>query len=156
MKSERVGMSGREVNIWLSLASTVVIYGVFFWSTASGAVQGADQIGLLIGLVILQVIALVAIEIGLAIFRKPEQADERDVLIDLRSFRSAYFVLAGSVATAAIGYLAWGGLASVPEAAEAGLAPPSVAVVGNAILLCFVLAEIAKCGTQVVLYRRGA
>ena len=48
------------------------------------------------------------------------------------------------------------GVAGEPEAAAAGVAPPGVALVGNAILLCFVLAEIAKSGTQLVLYRKGA
>ena len=156
MKTDRVGMSVQEISVLTSLVSTVVIYAIFFSCTASGAVQGSDQIGLLIGLVIAQVVALVTIQIALAIWRGTQEADERDAAIEIRSFRNAYLVLTSSVSMATIGYLLWGGIAGEPEAAAAGVAPPSVALVGNAILLCFVLAEIAKSGTQLVLYRKGA
>ena len=100
--------------------------------------------------------ALVSLQIALAIWRGTQKADERDALIEIRSFRNAYVVLTSSVSMVTIGYLLWGGIAGEPEALAAGIAPPSVALVGNAILLCFVLAEIAKSGTQLVLYRKGA
>ena len=100
--------------------------------------------------------ALVSIQIALAISRGTQKADERDAVIEVRSFRNAYVVLTSSVSIVTIGYLLWGGIAGEPEAVAAGVAPPSVALVGNAILLCFVLAEIAKSGTQLVLYRKGA
>ena len=152
----RPGMSVQETSVLLSLVSTVIIYAIFFTCTASGAVQGADQVGLIIGLVIAQAVALVSIQIALAIWRGTQKADERDALIEVRSFRNAYVVLTSSVSIVTIGYLLWGGIAGEPEALAAGVAPPSVALVGNAILLCFVLAEIAKSGTQLVLYRKGA
>ena len=156
MKPDRPGMSAQETSVLLSLVSTVIIYAIFFTCTASGAVQGADQVGLIVGLVIAQVVALVSIQIALAIWRGTQKADERDALIEVRSFRNAYVVLTSSVSIVTIGYLLWGGIAGEPEALAAGVAPPSVALVGNAILLCFVLAEIAKSGTQLVLYRKGA
>jgi hypothetical protein len=156
MEASRFSMSPREVGSWLSLLTTLAIYGAFFFATATGAVRGADQIGLLIGLVVLQVVVLVVIEIVLAIVRRrAPEADERDAAIDLRAYRNAYWVLAFSVASVTIAYVAWGGVASVPEAAAAGLRGPSVALVGNALLLCFVAAEIAHALTQVVLYRAG-
>ena len=156
MKTDRAGMSVQEMSVLATLVSTVVIYAIFFSCTASGAFQGSDQIGILIGLVIAQVVALVSIQIALAIWRGTQEADERDAAIEIRSFRNAYVVLTSSVSMVTIGYLLWGGIAGEPEAAAAGVAPPSVALVGNAILLCFVLAEIAKSGTQLVLYRKGA
>jgi hypothetical protein len=76
-------------------------------------------------------------------------------LIELRSFRLASIVLTSGAACLTSGDLVWGGIASGPEAAAAGVTPPSVALAGNAILLCFVLAELAKSGTQVVLARKG-
>ncbi len=155
MDSDRAGMSHREISVWASLVSTVVIYAIFFGSTVSGAVRGSDQIGLFIVLLIAQVVALVVFHIVVAIRRGTERTDERDSFIELRSFRNAYVVLVGAVAMVTIGYLVWGGIATEPDAAAAGVKPPSVALVGNAILLCFVLAEIAKSGTQVALYRKG-
>ena len=156
MRPDRAGMSVQEISVIASLASTVIIYAIFFTCTASGAVHGADQIGLFIGLVTAQIVALVSIQIALAISRGTQKADERDAVIETRSFRNAYIVLTSSVSIVTIGYLLWGGIAGEPEAVAAGVAPPSVALVGNAILLCFVLAEIAKSGTQLVLYRKGA
>ena len=156
MKPDRAGMSVQEISVLASLVSTVTIYVIFFTCTASGAVQGPDQVGLFIGLVIAQIVALVSIQIALAISRGTQKADERDAFIEIRSFRNAYGVLTSSVSIVAIGYLLWGGIAGEPEAVAAGVAPPSVVLVGNAILLCFVLAEIAKSGTQLVLYRKGA
>lgn len=155
MGTERAGMSPREISTWASLASTLVIYAIFFASTASGAVRGSDQVGLFIALLCAQVAALVVFHIVLAALRGPERTDERDRFIELRSFRHAYVVLVTGVAFVTVGYLAWGGIAAEQEAAAAGVAPPSVALVGNAILLCFVLAEIAKSGTEVILYRRS-
>lgn len=155
MEATRLSMSHREMSVWASLLITLAIYGTFFFSTITGAVRGADQIGLLISLVILQVVVEIVIQIALAILRRPEHADERDAAIGLRSYRNAYFVLMAGVATVTIAYVGWGGVASVPEAAAAGVRGPSVALVGNALLLCFVAAEIAHALTQVVLYRKG-
>lgn len=159
VETQRMSMGVRELGVWASLVTTVVIYGGFFAATASGAVRGGEQIGLLIGAVIAQVVALVVFHIGMAIWRGEEQRDERDVHIDLRAFRNAYVVLAGTVATVALAYVGWAGVAeaaSAGEAAKAGLRAPSAALMGNALLLCFVAAELTHLLTQVVLYRRGA
>lgn len=148
-------LSRREVSIWANLALTVLLYGVFFTATATGAVRGGDQIGLLIAIVVAQVVALIAFEILLAIRAGADRPDERDAAIDLRSYRYAYWVLAFGIAWITIVYVAWAGVATVPDAAAAGLKPPSVPLVGNAVLLCFVAAEIVKGATQLILYRRG-
>lgn len=161
MDSDRAGLTVREAGAWASLVTTVLLYGAFFAATASGAVHGVGQIGLLVVLVAAQVAALIVFHIVLAIRHGDERGDERDTLIQLHAFRHAYVVLSGSVATVAIGYVVWGGIATAAEAASAGqaaaagLREPSVTLVGNALLLCFVAAEVAYLGTQVVLYRRG-
>ena len=69
MKPDRAGMSIQETGALASLASTVVIYAIFFACTASGVVQGSDQVGLFIGLVVAQIAALICIHIALAIRR---------------------------------------------------------------------------------------
>ena len=82
MRPDRAGMSVQEICVLASLVSTVIIYAIFFTCTASGAVQGADQIGLFIGLVTAQIVALVSIQIALAISRGTQKADERDAVIE--------------------------------------------------------------------------
>ena len=150
---ERVPVSERELGVWAGLLSTLGIYAAFFCMTSSGAVSGGGQVGLLIGLVTLQVVVLVVFHIGLAIGRGEEHADERDAAIGLRAERAGYAVLAFGVATLTILYLVWGAAAGAPDAP--GPRVPSVAMVGHGVLLCFVAAEVAKGVTQIVLYRRG-
>lgn len=149
-------MSIRETSVWASLATTILLYAVFFCATATDAVPAEDQVDLLAGLVFLQIAALVAFEVFLAMRRGSEPVDERDAFIALRSFRIAYFVLGFCVATVTIVYIVWGTAAAAADAMRAGVSPPSVALVGNALLASFVAAEIAKSATQVVLYRRSS
>ena len=150
------GVTQREANRWVELAMTILLYGVFFIGTASGMVKGAQQIGLLIGVVIAQIAMHIAYAIAMAIFCGEEEADERDALIAMRSYRVGYFVLMFSVSTVTLCYVAWGGVTSLPEAAAAGLRGPSVSLVGNALLLCFLLAEASRSIAQIIMYRRGA
>lgn len=155
MENTRSSVSTREAGIWASLLTTLAIYATFVTATATGWVKGGGQIGLLIGLVVVQTIALIIFHIVLAILRGDEAADERDRLISLRAYRAAYIVLMGCVASVTLMYVAWAGVASVPDAAAAGLRGPSVTLVGHAMLLSFVAAEFTQGATQIILYRRG-
>lgn len=144
----------REAREWVTLASTVLLYGVSFFGTASGLVRGPSQVGLLIGIVLVQMACLMVAEIVLSAWK--EKPDERDSLIALKSYRAGYIVLMGCMSTVALAYVAWGGVASLAEEQGGRLLAPSVTLVGNALLLSFVLAEAAKSAVQIVLYRRSA
>lgn len=144
----------REAREWVTLATTVLLYGVFFFGTASGLVRGPSQVGLLIGVVVLQAVCQIVAEIALSAWR--EKPDERDALIALKSYRAGYFVLMGCMSVVALAYVAWGGVASLAGEQGGALEAPSVSLVGNALLLSFVLAEAAKSAMQIVLYRRSA
>ncbi|MBX3378144.1 MAG: hypothetical protein KF678_14205 [Phycisphaeraceae bacterium] len=62
----------------------------------------------------------------------------------------------GCMSTVALAYVAWGGVASMAEEQGGQLQTPSVTLVGNSLLLSFVLAEAVKSAMQIVLYRRSA
>lgn len=149
-------LSQRELTSWASLATTLIINFIFFGLTVTNQVAASAQVDLLVGLVVAQVIIMIGISAVASIRRGNQPVDERDRLIDLRSFRAAYYVLSIAVASVATIYLLWLAAADAPGAAAQGLNRPGVALMGRGLLLCFVAAEIAKTGTQVFLYRRGA
>jgi hypothetical protein len=155
MNQDRLPASTTEIGVWASLLSTLGIYGVYCATVAGGAVTGGEQVALLIGLVVLQVVVLIGFHIGLAIWRGAERPDERDAAISLHGERLGYAVLSFGVATLTILYLLWGAAADASSPATGTLRVPSVAMVGHGVLLCFVAAELAKGMTQIVLYRRG-
>ncbi len=144
----------REAREWVTLATTVLLYGVFFFGTVTGLVRGPSQVGLLISIVLVQVACLIVAEIALSAWK--EKPDERDAIIALKSYRAGYFVLMGCMSSVALAYVAWGGVASMAEEQGGQLQGPSVTLVGNALLLSFVLAEAAKSAMQIVLFRRSA
>jgi hypothetical protein len=137
-------MSFREKTAWISIVSIGGIYGVYFWSVMRAGRQGTGaQFGGLLG----TVIALVVVQVVLttiAAIMAPREAnaapDERDRLIDLRATRTAYAGLATGIACACF---------------FGAFTPPIVFKV-NSLLFILVTAELLRCGSQVVQYRRGA
>lgn len=135
-------MSFREKTAWISLVSMLAIYGLYFRSVYHTGF-GAFHFGGLLGTIIAVVIVQVTLTVAAAIFAPKDakaKPDERDKLIDLRSARFAYAVLAGSVACACF----FGGF------------NPPIVFNANALLFILVMAEVLRSGSQIVQYRRGA
>ena len=107
------------------------------------------------GRLVLAVIAIVVIEIAyhivLALESKPEPKDERDILIECKAYRNAYFLLATG-AFLVIGCVIMAGLAR-DAAPTRIIVTPFMTV--NLVLFFMVLAELAKFLTQLFYYRRG-
>lgn len=152
-------MSYRERSAWISLVTTLGVWGWYFVvlarSFARGEADGARFVGLFIGCVV----AIVALSIVLAIadaVRAPKEseapADERERLIALRATGMAFPVLSVLVLTVA---------AASPILA--GLGPSIFAddplgevtlLTANGVLLAVVVAEVVRSGGQILLYRR--
>jgi hypothetical protein len=136
-------MSFREKSAWISLGTLLVVFGVYFWNVARIITrkEAVRDFPLFLSLLGALIVAEVVFHVMIAI-RSPSDArtprDEREVLIDLKATRTAFFVLlAGaflSIATLHLGTGAW--------------------VMAHAVLLSVVVAEIVKFGRQIVLYRR--
>lgn len=139
-------MSFREKSAWISFVSILAIFGIYF--TAVGmAMVGRFDYSRIFGLFIQLVIALVIIEITLHIIvaiRAPREAeaptDERERLISLKAHRVGGYTLAAGV------FL---GIYTVHLGANAGQ-------VAHAVLLAFVVAQLARYGTEIALHRRDA
>src|ERR1700685_4345926 len=89
--------SYQEKSILGSLLAMVVLYGYYF-ANVFHHVRQSEFNGGRIGCPIFTVVAIIAIEIiyhiVLASEEKPERKDERDILIEGKAYRNAYFLIA--------------------------------------------------------------
>ena len=146
-------MSYQEKSIAGSLIAILVVYGYYF----AAVLRNMDQAGFggsALGRLIFAVIAIIIIEIVyhivLSVAAKPEK-DERDVIIELKAYRNAYFAY-GTGAFFVIACVIAGGF--MQDAAPTRLVVTPFLMV-NLVLLFMVLAEIVKFVTQLLYYTRG-
>ena len=135
-----LAMAFRERSLWVTLVSTVVIYLYYFWSAVRLGHADPGRVGrLFLGVVIVMFVTQTVIHATLAIHRRPEMPDERDRTIALVSTRNSYYVLSAGV---------WAALT---------VCTMSVATfwIAHVALFAIVVAEITRCVTQLVYYRRG-
>lgn len=167
-------MSYQEKSIWGSLLAVVVVYGYYFAAVLRDASRPEFDGGNVARLVF-AVVAIVVIEvvyhIVLALETKVEPKDERDILIECRAYRNAYFLLAagtfwvitGVVMANVMGDAAPSSILMMPFLILAKLvreSPPARIIVTpfltvNLVLFFMVLAELMKFLTQLFYYRRG-
>src|SRR5271157_2479360 len=147
-------LSYQEKSILGSLLAVVVAYGYYFASVLRDATRPEFDGGSL-GRLVLAVIAIVVIEIVyhivLALESKPEPKDERDILIDCKAYRNAYFLLA----TGAFLVISWVIMAGLARDAAPTRIVVTPYITVNLVLFFMVLAELMKFLTQLFYYRRG-
>jgi hypothetical protein len=147
-------LSYQEKSILGSLAAMVVVYGYYFASVlrdTSHPEFGGGNVARLVFAVIAIIVIEIVYHIVLALETKVEPKDERDVLIECKAYRNAYFLLAGGA------FLV---IASVIMAnLVRGSAPTRIMVTPfltvNLVLFFMVLAELTKFLTQLFYYRQG-
>lgn len=138
-------MSFREKSTWALLAVTVIVYGLYFSTTISGALAHgvpdvADNVRLFGAVVVIVILSVVA-HIAIAILspKAADTVDERDRLIELRGDQRAGYVMVVALFSTL-------GLA---------LAGASVFWIAHAALAGLVLSELVKAVTKLIDYRRG-
>lgn len=136
-------MSFKEKSIWISLVTTILIFGYYFlriFQMANNEEATHTEIAVFfISVIVLIVIVETILHILLAIFHRPEAEDERDRLIELKATRNAYYLLVAGVFTAIVGFV----VSAAPI------------LVAHIILFFFILAETGAFITQLFYYRRG-
>lgn len=139
-------MTFTEKSTMTMTALLVVVFGLYFALVLGPIAVSADRQGAFTGLIIAATVALAILaalsHIVLAVFFRSAAAtplDERNLLIALRSERSAGYVLA-------VGVFAGIVLAMV-DAARSGSR--------RALLASWVLAQVTEGVTSLLLYRRG-
>ncbi len=139
-------MAFREKGAWITLATTVLVYTVYFgaaWVPLASSARGGGPLGPLI-VAVPAIIVLQAALRTMVAATNPKDAraplDERARWIELRSTGAGYYTLLVGVFLT-ITTLFWG--------ADAGL-------ILNAVLFAIVVGEVVRSGWQVFEYRRTA
>ena len=134
-------LSFQEKSLWLTLASLIVAFGLYFGSALPGApidVMPA-QVGMFVLAVALLVITQVAGHIAIAVVDRRPETDERDRLIGLKGTRNGAYVLASGVFLALCTTLLTDGNF----------------VFTHVLLGSWVVAQLVETASQLLLYRRG-
>lgn len=142
-------MPFREKSAWISLISTVGIWGTYFWIIGQGllarrSLDGlpASTVSLFIGGTVLIVIVQIVLAIAVAVVSGKQAEtpmDERERLIDLKAARAGFYALNGAVFCVSALWMA-------------GASP---LVMANGILLSMVIGEVVHAGGKIIGYRRG-
>lgn len=142
-------MPFREKTAWISLLTTVGVWGAYFWIVGGdlierGSIAGmpASTVGLFIGGVVVIVIIQIVLAIVVAIVsgkRADAPMDEREQLIDLKAARAGFYALNAAVFC-------------VSSLWMLGASP---LVMANGILAAMVVGEVFHSVGKIVGYRRG-
>lgn len=148
-------MTLREKSAWATLIATVVVFVPYFRSIftrfANGTLEPGAGLGAFIGATIYMVIVSIFFGIAIELLSRREPTDERDVAIDAKSYRIAYYVVSAAGMTAVV-LIVFLSVVPLQVLRNRALAPEFL---GQVFLFCFVLAEIVKSIAQIVCYRRG-
>lgn len=146
---EQTVMSFREKSAWISLVTTVGVWGTYFWIIGRallerGSLNGmsVSTVGLFVGGVVVIVVIQIILAIVMAIVsgkHAETPMDERERLIDLKAARAGFYALNAAVFCVSSLWLL-------------GASP---LVMANGMLLSMVIAEVFHSGGKIVGYRRG-
>ncbi|MBX3563952.1 MAG: hypothetical protein KF730_05165 [Sphingomonas sp.] len=151
-------MAFREKMLWASLASTLAIWGWYFWGFAGAVRAGRFDQAMETGDFILAIVLLVIVHIVLAVVLAlmsgrdaQSPADDREKAIALLGYRSAYVTLSLIVVMLMItGPVLLRIAAEWTPAFPHGMAP---VLTGNTLLAALVIAEVANSVTQLIRFR---
>ena len=149
-------LSFQEKSIIGSLLITILLFGWYFLQVFEVLTGGSSESAaalpfILIGVIVAVVIIEVVYHVLIALASRPEDQDERDVLIEARATRISYFVLVAGCVTI-IGHTILNTYFE-QELTDRILVNPIMTA--NYILLSFILAEIVGFAMQLYYYRRG-
>lgn len=149
-------MPFREKSAWACLITTVVVFVPYFAYTVlifrRGILNPGSVIPAFVAAVIVQTVLTGAAHIGFVIRSKQEAKDERDIVIESKSFQLGYAVL---VTASFVAITIVGPFVLAPHSAFRD--PIMVfTFMSQVVLLCIILGEATKYGTRAVCYRRGS
>lgn len=141
-------MSFREISAWISLVSTVLVFGLYFYYAGVAFETAQRDLGELLGQYIGSIVLLIILQIVLFIItaivmrNSPDlhaARDEREQLIELKAGRFAIVALQLGVSLSVM-------------AIGVGVEP---FIVANALVLTAVVGEVLRLGGQIVYFRLG-
>lgn len=154
-------MPYREKIAWISLFTTSVIWGQYFWRLAEQLRRGAggpgDYLGMFIGTVIVAVVVQVVLTVAVAIAKPSEAevaADERERMIELKSSSAAYGLLSLLVVLTAVATPLMAGFGSRLFGANGTIT--GIVLSANAMILALLVAELVRAVWTIALFRKAA
>lgn len=154
-------MSYREKTAWMSLLTTLAVWGFYvsrlIRNFRAGDVDAGDFIGLFIGVTILLVIVQVVLAIALALLSPRAAnapADERERLISLKATQVASVVLTVLVMTVVLASPFVAGLS--PHVFPNDPTSGAVFLMANGVLLSVAVGELMRDLGQIYFFRRMA
>ena len=143
-------MSFREKGAWACLLITLAVFVPYFTQIfrlfARDELRASSIITGFFIASIWQVLLHVVAQIVIVTRSKREPRDERDAIIESKSFKHTYWVFA---------FFVWLVIMVAPVLTESGHLLTPV-FISQMLFLCFVLAETTRYFSQVVCYRRGS
>jgi hypothetical protein len=156
-------MPYREKTAWISLLSTLAVWGVYFLRMSGDLLAGRIGSDLHLGAFVASVVAIVVVQVVLQVaiaVRSPrdaaEPADERERMFELKASRVGYVLLGALVMTIAMCAPLVGLVAPALWRASPSPAIALGLLFGNALLLAAVIAEVVHSAVRIVHYRRDA
>ena len=151
-------MAFREKVAWLSLLSSLAIWGYYFSLLGGGLSAHTVGDDLFVGTFIGCVVLSVVVQIVLAVLSPKESEsppDERERLIDLKATRIAYHLVSAGVATVVLSTPLIA--AGAPDVFGGHAATASaLMLVANGVIFCLVLAEVVRSAALILQYRRDS
>ncbi len=149
-------MSKQEMYAWASLASTLAILGIYVLMVG-GLPEGFENYASAMMDMFIKIIVmafLVELVLGLSKHTKAGRIDkdERDVMIEGKGFRNAYYFVMAAMSLLAA-HLFIGNLLGEEITEHLFILKP--AVIFPALLLVFLLTGLIKSATQLYYYRQG-
>jgi hypothetical protein len=152
-------MPFREKTAWMSLVTTLAVWGYYFVAVVralrSGAPDGGALLGLFVGCVILLTVVQIIVSVVLAILSPgaaDAPADERERAISLKAIRNAFVTLNALALVIALSSPA---LALIgPYLFPANPLSGTVIVLASAIFFAVVLAELVRSAGQIFYFHR--
>ncbi len=136
-------MSFKEKIAWISVVTTILVWGAYFWFVVAGARwPGPVYTVGFTGAVVVQTILMIAASVVTAVMSPKEASaasDERDKAIARRAYAFAYPVLLGLIVC-------------VAACVHLGARPWDLV---NGMMGAIVIAEIVHYAAQIAGYRRG-
>ncbi len=153
--AEEKDMSLREKSAWACFLSTLIIYLPYFAYVLRLLGDGGFTFGRVFSAMLTAVVVQTVLVVGATVLFarrcRQEPKDERDIALERRACRSAYFVLAAGCFSVVMG--APGFSLGLAEMQRPGWFMPLL--MSQGLLFCFVVAETTRYGTLALGYRRG-
>jgi hypothetical protein len=137
-------ISYREKSIWGNLLGMVVAYSYYFGTLAWGGT------GRIFVAVCILIVINVVYQALIAVRGKVEPKDERDIWIEGKGYKNAYFALLWGVWLWILGAMMYG----LQDALRGAALSAHLAAIGNSLVVVLLASELVKVGTQLFFYRR--